>query len=134
MGRLVREQPAGTRSNCTATYLRCQLPMLRRTGAWHSPLSPKAPGKGERRNHGKRGRPGMHPCQKGCPTWGDRGRGLGEGLYKRKQQQGTAVRSLTLHLEQEVLLGSFSSFLMMTIILFWEEKPALTVIKNFTIF
>ena len=133
MGRLVREPPAGTRSDCAVTYLRCRLPTLQGTGAWHSPLSPKAPGKGEKEPWEERTSWDAPLPERVCAR-GYRRRGLGEGLYKRKQQQATAVRSLNLHLDQEVLLGSFSPFLMMTIILFWEKKPAVTVIKNFTIF
>lgn len=73
----------------------------------------------------------MHLCQKGCPTW----RG-GEARVggRATQEEATANNSLNLHLEQEVLLGSFSPFLMMTIRLFGEEKPAIMLIKNYTIF
>lgn len=46
-----------------------------------------------------------------------------------------AATALQSHLEQKVLLGSFSSFVMLKIvILFWEEISAVTLVKNFIIF
>lgn len=143
-GESAEERSEGTRSDRT-THFPPLLTALQQTGVsfqYLLTLSPKAPGKGKKKPWKGWGCSGMHPCQNGCLTWGHgergdmgvRGCGLWEGLYKRKQQLATAVWSLNLHLKQEVLLSSFPRFLMMTILLFQEEKPAVTLIKNFTIF
>lgn len=72
------------------------------------------------------GHSGMHSYQDGCLTWSLGGRAV--------QQPPVAVWSQNLNLEQDVLLGHFSPFLILTVGLFGDRIPSVTLIKNSVIF